>query len=81
MPSVYNNGFGSRYKVKMRARYDGRGADWTDIMKAVVMVAPAANNTPLTATNTPLPTATNTPLPTANTPVPTATINAGSDCN
>ena len=66
---------GVRYKVKMRARYDGRGADWTDIMKAVVMVAPAATNTPLpTATNTPLPTATNTPLPTAtDTPLPTAT--------
>ena len=66
---------GARYKVKVRARYAGRGAEWTDVVRATVMAAPAAIDTPLpTATNTPLPTPTNTPLPTAtNTPVPTAT--------
>ena len=66
---------GVRYKVKLRARYDGRGADWTDIKKAVVMAAPAATDTPLpTATDTPIPPATDTPVPTAtNTPLPPAT--------
>ena len=66
---------GVRYKVKLRARYDGRGADWTDIKKAVVMAAPAATDTPLpTATDMPIPPATDAPIPPAtNTPIPPAT--------
>ena len=74
---------GARYKVKVRARYAGRGAEWTDVVRATVMAAPAAIDTPLpTATNTPLPTATNTPLPTAtNTPAANCNQHASANGN
>ncbi len=64
---------GARYKVKVRARYAGRGAEWADVVKATVMAAPAATDTPLpTATDTAIPTA--TPIPPTNTAIPTATL-------
>ena len=69
---------GVRYKVSVRARYNGSSGDFTEPFEVVVAIATNTpippTNTPIPPTNTPLPTATNTPLPTAtNTPLPTAT--------
>ena len=63
---------GVRYKIRVRARYDGAGGDWSEPVEALVMAEPAATNTQIpTATNTPLPTATHTPIPAAtNTAIP-----------
>ena len=58
---------GVRYKVKVRARYNGSAGDWTEPFEVVVAIA---TNTPVPPTNTPVPTATNTPIPPTNTPVP-----------
>ena len=58
---------GVRYKVKVRARYNGSAGDWTEPFEVVVAIA---TNTPIPPTNTPVPTATNTPIPPTNTPIP-----------
>ena len=58
---------GVRYKVQVRARYNGSAGSWSESVEAVVASAPTA--TP-TGTATPVPTS--TPVPTA-TPAPTAT--------
>ncbi len=66
---------GARYKVRVRARYDG-GGDWSEPVDAEVMAAPVAantavpTNTAVPPTNTPVPT--NTTVPPTNTPVPVA---------
>ena len=66
---------GVRYKIRVRARYDGGGGDWSEPVDAEVMAAPAAANTPVPTnsavppTNTPVPT--NSAVPPTNTPVPT----------
>ncbi len=59
---------GVRYKVKVRARYNGSSGPWTEPVEVVVAFAPAP-----TATHTPVPTATETPMPTDT---PTATNSA-----
>ena len=74
---------GVRYKVKVRARYqgtgDGRPGDWSGVVRADVMSAPTATptDTPTptaTPTFTSTPTATSTPTPTPTpTDTPTAT--------
>ena len=56
---------GSRYKVKVRARYSDSFGEWTEPEEVQVMVAPTATNTPIPPTNTPVPTATNTATATA----------------
>ena len=72
---------GVRYKVKVRARYNGSSGPWTEPVEADVAVAePTATHTPTatytpTATDTPLPAATHTPTATG-TPTPTATATA-----
>ena len=63
---------GVRYKVKVRARYNGSSGPWTEPVEAAVAAAePTATHT-ATATDTPSPTATHTPTAT-DTPRPTAT--------
>ena len=72
---------GVRYKVKVRARFNGSSGPWTEPVEADVAAAgPTATNTPTetytpTATDTPLPAATYTPTATG-TPTPTATATA-----
>ena len=72
---------GVRYKVKVRARYNGSSGSWTEPVEAdVVAAGPTATHTPTetytpTATDTPLPAATHTPTATG-TPTPTATATA-----
>ena len=63
---------GIRYKVRVRARYEGGGGDWSEPVDVEVMAAPAATNTAIpTATNTPPPTVTHTPIPAVtNTAIP-----------
>ena len=65
---------GVRYKVKVRARYDGPPGAWSGIIEAVVAsAAPTATPIPAnTATTTSTATATSIPANTA-TPTPTAT--------
>ena len=67
---------GVRYKVQVRARYDGSAGDWSERVEAVVASAPTATAT-ATATDTPTPTATPTPIP-ADTATPTAIATATS---
>ena len=68
---------GVRYKVRVRARYDGPPGAWSATFEAVVASAPTATatDTPTaTATDTPTATATDTPTATAtDTPTATAT--------
>ena len=72
---------GVRYKVKVRARFNGSSGPWTEPVEADVAAAgPTATHTPTetytpTATDTPLPAATHTPTATG-TPTPTATATA-----
>ena len=66
---------GVRYKVKVRARYNGSSGPWTESVEADVASAaatPTATAAP-TAISTDTPTATTTSVP-ADTPTPTATI-------
>ena len=66
---------GVRYKVKVRARYNGSSGPWTEPVEADVASAaatPTATAAP-TAISTDTPTATTTSVP-ADTPTPTATI-------
>ena len=69
---------GSRYKVMVRARYDGGAGPWTGEVETTVMAeetlpstntAIAPTNTAIPATNTAIP-ATNTTIPATNTLVP-----------
>ena len=69
---------GVRYKVKVRARYNGSAGPWTNRVVADVASAPAATATPTeTATATSTATASATPTATA-TPTETATANSTS---
>ena len=71
---------GVRYKVKVRARYNGTSGDWSENVEAAVASAPSATPTPTpTATHTPTATATHTPTATAThtaTHTPTSTPTA-----
>ena len=59
---------GVRYKVRVRARYDGPPGSWSDIVEAVVASAAPTAIPTATATDTPAPTATATSTSTTTPP-------------